>query len=84
MKRLLITSLLATLPFIAFAQGNSPNAPGKQKGQGQSAKQYAPGQQKGPGQSAKPYAPGQQDKSQPLFKDSGTPAGKGSHGRDKQ
>ncbi|WP_353433005.1 hypothetical protein [Polynucleobacter sp. MWH-UH23A] len=61
MKRILIAILL-TLPFIAFAQGNSSYAPGKEKASGQSAKQFAPGQEKGSGQSAKQFAPGQQNK----------------------
>ena len=84
MKRLMIISILAALPCIAFAQGNSANAPGKQRGQGQSAKQFAPGQEKASGQSAKPYAPGQQDKGQPILKDAGAPSGKGSGGKGKQ
>lgn len=84
MKQLMIIGILTTLPCIAFTQGNSSNAPGKQKGQEQSAKQFAPGQDKGSGQSAKPYAPGQQDKSQTHLKGTGAPGVKGSHGKGKQ
>lgn len=84
MKQNMLIGILALLPCIAFSQGNSANAPGKQKGSGQSAKQFAPGQEKGSGQSAQPYAPGQQNKNQPIFKDTGMPAGKGSQGKNKK
>ncbi len=84
MKQFVIIGILAAIPCIAFAQGNSANAPGKQKGGGQSAKQFAPGQEKNSGQSAKSYAPGQQDKNQPNFKDAEVPGGKGSNSKGKQ
>lgn len=69
MKKYLIATLVtgSLVSGVSFAQGASGNAPGKQKMDGQSAKQYAPGQQmdKGKGKSgdsAKSYAPGQQSK----------------------
>ncbi|MGV0982733.1 MAG: hypothetical protein ACOYB0_10275 [Polynucleobacter sp.] len=84
MKRLLIISILATLPCVAFAQGDSANAPGKQKGQGQSAKQFAPGQEKGSGQSAKQFSPGQANKNQPIPLGNEMPSNKGAHGKGNQ
>lgn len=84
MRRILIITILTALPCISIAQGNSANAPGKQKGQGQSAKQFAPGQEKGPGQSAKGYAPGQQDKNQVMPLGNDMPGNKGAHGKGKQ
>lgn len=41
MKRFLVISALIALPYLAFAQGNSGDAPGKEKGSGQSAKQFS-------------------------------------------
>lgn len=69
MKRLLIISILATLPCVAFAQGDSANAPGKQKGQGQSAKQFSPGQA---------------NKNQPIPLGNEMPSNKGAHGKGNQ
>lgn len=75
MKRFLVISTLIALPCFAFAQGNSSDTPGKEKGSGQSAKQFSPGQEKGSGKSAKPYAPGAENKNQAM------PANKGKHGK---
>lgn len=59
MKQLHIAvALIASLSSPIFAQGNSADAPGKQKMPGASSKQYAPGQQKDSGKSAKEYSPG--------------------------
>lgn len=75
MKRFLVIGTLIALPCFAFAQGNSSDAPGKEKGGGQSAKQFSPGQEKGSGKSAKPYAPGAGNKDQAM------PTNKGKHGK---
>ena len=83
MKIFSIALLSLTLCVNVFAQGNSANAPGKQKGPGQSAKELAPGQEKGAGQSAKQLAPGQQNKGSmmPMNTDGGIK--KGGHGKGK-
>ncbi len=74
MLRILIASSLLTLSLNATSQGNNSQAPGKQKGQAQQAKQYAPGQEKSAGESAKSYTPGgQHGKNGPM------PMGKDMH-----
>lgn len=83
MKQIIIISILASISCISFAQGNSANAPGKQKGQGQSAKQFAPGQEKGSGQSAKQFAPGQQNKDGVVPLQGGSEGNKGNRGKNK-
>jgi hypothetical protein len=58
MKLLHLALAMTVLSLGAYAQGNGPAAPGKQKESGASAKPYAPGQKKQPGESAKAYSPG--------------------------
>lgn len=84
MNKLSFTLLSLMLCINVYAQGNSANAPGKQKGAGQSAKQFAPGQEKGTGQSAKPLAPGQQNKNDIMPMNADGKANKGNHGKSKQ
>jgi len=75
MLRILLGTTLLSLSLSATSQVNNSQAPGKQKGQTQQAKQYAPGQGKEAGESAKAYAPGgQHGKNQPM------PAEKDMHG----
>ena len=84
MNKLSFMLLSLMLCINSYAQGNSANAPGKQKGSGQPAKQFAPGQEKGAGQSAKPLAPGQQNKNNIMPMNSDGQANKGNHGKGKQ
>jgi hypothetical protein len=99
MNKLSFTLLSLMLCINVYAQGNSANVPGKQKGPGQSAKQFAPGQEKGAGQSAKqfapgqekgagqsakPFAPGQQNKNGITPMNADGQGNKGNHGKGKQ
>lgn len=58
MLRIIVGTTLLLISLSASSQGNSTQAPGKQKSQSQQSKQYAPGQEKAQGESAKSYTPG--------------------------
>lgn len=73
--------LIASLSSPIYAQGNSANAPGKQKMPGESAKQYAPGQKKGSGESAKEHSPGHHKDSTMQDQDKKIPKDKGPKGQ---